>query len=509
METGPAHGALSGSPPTITYTPRTDYTGPDSFTFSTRDPHGATSTAVITITVQPVALVATQLVAHPVVARLQGTTWYYPNLSATLTRVDTQAPLAGRVIQFVVQNKVVCLAVTGTDGTAVCGGSANSALLARSYVANFAGDNDFSGSQGTGTVTRCRKRFATAGLAGLVLAASSLVLGAAPAHAAAPVLVNAAGTQWLESLAVPKDTNGERIWVTAIVKHDLGASVTGLAIDDDWNGTDNTATLAPDAVTATLLPGGPPTTPRCATASCRPTLSFSCGLFSGTRRTTSTLRMRAVLSDGQRTGVVSANVHSVENGQCLGATDYPYLFNQSQTATEVTPGSSVTFTFQGDDVDGTGGNDRLDKIRWRVRRLNDGAITQGPNNVGGLNDNTNINLAVTFPQRGRYVVEAELGGEDDAFGSFENGGQFFRIGAVDVNSSASSSPTVTLSPSPAVVERRRLRHVSRRRASDSTRLRRPCPDDPLGRRQQRHASSGGSSPTTRPPGCPPPSCHRV
>ena len=96
---------LSGSPPTLTYTPNVDYTGPDSFTFSVRDPHGATSTATVSITVQPVALIATQLVANPVIARLQGTTWYYPNLSATLTRVDTHAPLAGRLIQFFVQNR--------------------------------------------------------------------------------------------------------------------------------------------------------------------------------------------------------------------------------------------------------------------------------------------------------------------------------------------------------------------------------------------------------------------
>ena len=48
----------------------------------------------------------------------------------------------------------MCQAVTGANGTAVCGGSANSALMARSYVAEFAGDNDYSGSQGTGTVTR-------------------------------------------------------------------------------------------------------------------------------------------------------------------------------------------------------------------------------------------------------------------------------------------------------------------------------------------------------------------
>jgi hypothetical protein len=293
---------------------------------------------------------------------------------------------------------------------------------------------------------------AAAGAAAAVVV-TMLVAMATPAAAAAPAIVNAgSGSQWLESFAVPKDTNGERIFVTYVVKHDLGVQVTGLAVDDDWNGTDNTSTIAADAVTATLIPGGasnysavrysfvPPNQP-----------GFSCGLFSGTRRVNNTLRVRAVTSDGQRTAVVSANVHSVENNQCLAVTDYPYLRDQSQSATAVTPGTTVSFSFQGDDVDSSGSNDSLDKMRWRVRRLNDGAIVQGPTCVTGLDDNTTETLNVAFSSRGRFVVEAELGGEDDGCTDFDNGGQFFRLGAVDVNSAASTSPTVSLSD-PGVIQ---------------------------------------------------------
>jgi hypothetical protein len=298
-----------------------------------------------------------------------------------------------------------------------------------------------------------RFRRAKAGLAALMAATGVLVLQAAPAHAALPTIVNG-GTNWIESLAVPKDTNGERIFVTAIVQHDVGEPVTGLAIDHDWNGTDNTSTIAPFSVTPTVLPGGgsnysavrfsfiPNNMPQ-----------FGCNFnpfsFNTTRRTTNTLRMRAVNAEG-RSGVVTASVHSVENNQCTGVDDFPYLRDQSQSASSVSPGQSVTFSFQGDDVDSIGTNDSFDKMRWRVRRLNDGAIVQGPNNVGGLDDNTTHNLSVTFPDRGRYVVEADLGGEDDGFGDFANQNQFFRLGAVDVNTT-SGSPTVSLS-NPGIVQ---------------------------------------------------------
>lgn len=301
------------------------------------------------------------------------------------------------------------------------------------------------------TCSRGRKAGAFTALLGI--AASMLVLLAPSAHAAAPVIVNgASANQWLESFSVPKDTNGERIHLTLIVRHDLGTQVTGLAVDDDWNGTDNTLSLGVEGGGAvTVLPGGDSNHSAIRYSFIPSNMSFSCGFFSGTRRLDNTLRVRAVLSNGQRTGVVSSNVHSVENGQCAAVTDYPYLRDQSQSASSVTPGSTVTFTFQGDDVDSSGANDSLDKLRWRVRRLADGAIVQGPTNVGGLSDNTNINLNVTFPQRGRYVVEADLGGEDDGFGDFENATEFFRIGAVDVNSAAGAH-SLSLSPSSPVVD---------------------------------------------------------
>ena len=51
--TPPAHGALSGAAPSVTYTPETEFWGEDSFTFSVDDGRGGTAQATVTISVAP------------------------------------------------------------------------------------------------------------------------------------------------------------------------------------------------------------------------------------------------------------------------------------------------------------------------------------------------------------------------------------------------------------------------------------------------------------------------
>jgi fibronectin type 3 domain-containing protein len=51
---GPAHGALSGSAPALTYTPAANYAGTDSFTFSVNDGTATSGTATVSITVTAV-----------------------------------------------------------------------------------------------------------------------------------------------------------------------------------------------------------------------------------------------------------------------------------------------------------------------------------------------------------------------------------------------------------------------------------------------------------------------
>lgn len=52
--TGPAHGTLTGSAPNLTYSPATDYSGPDSFTFTANDGLRESNIATVSITVTPV-----------------------------------------------------------------------------------------------------------------------------------------------------------------------------------------------------------------------------------------------------------------------------------------------------------------------------------------------------------------------------------------------------------------------------------------------------------------------
>ena len=54
VATAPAHGALTGTAPNLTYAPAANYNGPDSFTFRVTDNGGLTSTATVSITVRPV-----------------------------------------------------------------------------------------------------------------------------------------------------------------------------------------------------------------------------------------------------------------------------------------------------------------------------------------------------------------------------------------------------------------------------------------------------------------------
>lgn len=56
--TAPVHGTLSGTAPNLTYTPTAGYFGPDSFTFTVRNGTNTSSTATVSLTVNPVFLTA-------------------------------------------------------------------------------------------------------------------------------------------------------------------------------------------------------------------------------------------------------------------------------------------------------------------------------------------------------------------------------------------------------------------------------------------------------------------
>jgi carboxypeptidase T len=54
VQSGPGHGALSGTAPDLTYTPAADYSGPDSFAFVANDGHANSVPATVSLTVTPV-----------------------------------------------------------------------------------------------------------------------------------------------------------------------------------------------------------------------------------------------------------------------------------------------------------------------------------------------------------------------------------------------------------------------------------------------------------------------
>ncbi|WP_205699225.1 Ig-like domain-containing protein [Conexibacter sp. SYSU D00693] len=278
-----------------------------------------------------------------------------------------------------------------------------------------------------------------------VAAIVGLGIGAQAAEAAAPVIVNnTGGTTWRESEGVNK--NNRQVAVTFVVRHDPGRRVTGLAIDQDYNGNDDTGGVGVTGVTAQTLGGA---SNRLQSSVVRFTFSppdpggFSCPIAGGaTRRRDLPLRFRVVDSSGERSGSVSQNVRITENGDCLARTDYSALESWGQSASTATPGQNVNFSFRCDDGDSSGDNDACDYILWRARRLNDGAITDSGN--WNADDNTDRTYGASFPTRGVYVVEGRLCGETNC----NDDDRYWRIGSVMVNET--NAPSLDLSGPSAV-----------------------------------------------------------
>jgi hypothetical protein len=292
-----------------------------------------------------------------------------------------------------------------------------------------------------------------------LLAAGALVL---PAAASGQILntagVNNGGvtqTTWLESFAtVGEDTGGvaDRLRVSMIVQHPVGREVTGLRIDDDWDNTNEATSAAIKNVTAQQpnVTGGYGYS-RITFSYDIPTsgTDFSCGTFDGTRRTDgNSVHVRARMDDGSETGTSSSRVKFIAAGNCQGIggqQDYGSIrswgannFNQS-----IEPGDAVNFSYTCDDpdTDVLSSDDECGGVRWRRRNLMTGVTSATGTDCVDGGDNSTKNTSVTFPNRGRWVVEVETLEEDCDTSS---GSYWFPIGAVDVNSTA--APSIALSP---------------------------------------------------------------
>ncbi len=288
----------------------------------------------------------------------------------------------------------------------------------------------------------------------ILLVALFATLTAGQANAATPVIVNTSSTggqtNWLESFATGGEGDGgdnrSQIKISLLVKHDPGRKVTGIRVDDDYDGTNNTASKAIKSVTAQqpTVQGGYQYSRVSLTYNAPSSgTGMSCPVIgTRTRRTVKPLRVMAVLDNAEQTAVSTSDIKFTATGQCLSAEDFPYIKTRSQSATSVNTGQSVTFTYNGDDPDISGNSD-FGGINYRLRRLNNGTVINKGKSCPANGDNANKTLTVAFPDRGRWVVEAELLNNNDC-NTNDNSGYWWNLGTVDVNSPASSSPTLTL-----------------------------------------------------------------
>ena len=304
------------------------------------------------------------------------------------------------------------------------------------------------------------RRLALALASALAGAAAAVTVPAAPASAdvAVPVILNDGAqngpdTQWAETQGLPDDNGVRQFWATFLVQHTLGRTITGVRADVNFDGTDNTTTLATTTI-ASLAPAG-------ATAQ---TLSingggletsrvtvpitvgkpggFGCVAFGNTTRVVDApIRMRVVDSAGVVSATtLSTTVKFTEDANCLLTGDQPRLTAASQNLTEVTPGQQITYTYSCDDadVDVFSSNDECASADIRWRRLDDGT-TGSLGSKTGTDDNTINTFNASFPSQGYYVVEARFANADNNFpntGGVTAG--WNRLGNAVVNEAASS-----------------------------------------------------------------------
>lgn len=301
--------------------------------------------------------------------------------------------------------------------------------------------------------------------AALCLVLAYIGFAGATAEAATPVILNS--SNWLGSsrFAEKSDAYGQ---IAIVVQHDLGRKVTGLRIDHDKNGTDNTGSVGVTNVSGIAeqknFQGGYAYTK--VIYKFLPTSggnSFTCPLFGSKIRSNSfPLRIRAQLDNGDQTATSTINATWQAGGDCGYVKDYGILWNPSQAATQVRPGQAVNFQVTGDDPDSVINEPDFSSVTPRLRNILTGEIIMGDQitgtgqdrvcNPGG--DNNTMVFPVTFPKRGTWIVEASAGSSTHLLGpncgAADNTG-WYSLGVVSVNSLASVSPTANLTATRPVV----------------------------------------------------------
>lgn len=270
---------------------------------------------------------------------------------------------------------------------------------------------------------------------------------------------------WLESGTISDNTvddglgtvtgagrDGNTIRITLLVKHNPGRQVTGVRVDDNWDASDDAdgSAIKPVTEEQPAVVGGFNYS-RVTFAYQAPSagMGLTCpGLFDsnqGVQARTAQISVRAVLDNGDESDT-SVSAIKLTREDCNNKFDPPLLYGwqDQDPAGPITPGTEVAFRFRGIDTDeGLTSQQKFGGYTWRLRNLDTGETTTPTQVCPGTNlDGVLRTLNVTFPKRGRWVVEAQL--LDMANDLFDNqgcvdplSGNFWSwIGAVDVNSPA-------------------------------------------------------------------------
>ena len=125
VATQPANGTLSGTAPNLSYTPRANWSGNDSFTFSASDAFGAKSSATISLTINPVNDAP---VASPISLSTNA------NTAKSFSATGSASDVDGDALTFAVKT-------APANGTVASSGSGNFVYTPR---AGFVGNDAFS-----------------------------------------------------------------------------------------------------------------------------------------------------------------------------------------------------------------------------------------------------------------------------------------------------------------------------------------------------------------------------
>lgn len=294
------------------------------------------------------------------------------------------------------------------------------------------------------------------GLAALcvVLAYIGFASAAKTAGAATPIIVNNGSVAdrsnqkaWLSSTVVGGETNNNsnRVRVSLFIQHDIGRKVTGLRIDEDYNGTDSSNTAAFRAVTTQqpVTIGGYQYSrvDYVYNNSTSGLSSWSCSFLSQTFAQNRNIYLRAELDNGEQTASSVSDLRFHKANGCsnpVTGSFQPYTHSQNQSATSVAPGGSVNFSVSMYNAATASLSTQASGIRWRLRNSMTGAVT------GTTESSTSF--SVNFPDRGHYVVEGKPWGSPLLGGTTERN-EWMYVGEVDVN----AAPTANLNATRPVI----------------------------------------------------------